>query len=96
MKMNEYIVDTTNRSHPGWISSHCFGTFWDQIRRPTLLSVALGTTAAFVTGCASSGTGFKARLISPIPTKEQAANLEDDNWYQPSLSPGFDSDRFGG
>jgi hypothetical protein len=35
-------------------------------------------------------------LMSPVLTNQQVANFEDDNWYQPSLSPGFDSDLFGG
>jgi hypothetical protein len=96
MKMNKYIVNTTSPNHACLISSHCFGAWWDHIRRTTLLAVALGTTAALVTGCSSTGTGFNARLISPVPTNQQAANFDEDSWYQPSLSPGFDSDLFGG
>jgi hypothetical protein len=79
-----------------WISSHCSGAWWDHIRRAALLAVALGTTVVLATGCSSTGTGMNARLISPVPTNQQAANFEDDNWYQQSLSPGFDSDLFGG
>ena len=66
------------------------------MRRAALLAVALGTTVVLATGCSSTGTGMNARLISPVPTNQQAANFEDDNWYQQSLSPGFDSDLFGG
>jgi hypothetical protein len=96
MKMNKYIVNTTCPIHASLISSHCSGALWDQVRRTALLAAALGTTAALVTGCSSTGTGFNARLISPVPTNQQAANFEGENWYQPSLSPGFDSDLFGG
>jgi hypothetical protein len=95
MQMNKYIVNTTSPNHASTIGSHCSGALWDHIRRTALLAVALGTTA-LVTGCSSMGTGFNARLISPVPTNQQAAHFEDDNWYQPSLSPGFDSDLFGG
>jgi hypothetical protein len=94
--MNKYIVKTTCTMHASWISSHCSGAWWDHIRRAALLAVALGTTVVLATGCSSTGTGMNARLISPAPTNQQAANFEDGNWYQQSLSPGFDSDLFGG
>ena len=82
--------------HASWISSHCSGAWWDHIRRAALLAVALGTTVVLATGCSSTGTGISARLISPVPTNLQAANFGEENWYQPSLSPGFDSNLFGG
>ena len=82
--------------HASWISSHCSGAWWDHIRRAALLAVALGTTVVLATGCSSTGTGINARLTSSVPTNQQAADIEDDNWYQQSLSPGFDSDLFGG
>jgi hypothetical protein len=66
-----------------------------KIGRATLLAVALGTTAVLATGCSSTGTGFHAGLISPVPTSQQAANFENENWYQPSQSPAFDPDLFG-
>ena len=96
MKMNKYILSTACQIHASLISSHCSGAFWNHVRRPALLVVALGTTVVLVTGCSSTGTKINARLISPVPTNQQAANFEDENWYQPSLSPGFDSDLFGG
>jgi len=96
MKMNKYIVNTKCPIHASLTSNHYSGGFCDHIRRAALLAVALGTTVVLATGCSSTGTGFNARLISPVPTNQQAANFEDDNWYQPSLSPGFDSDLFGG
>ena len=82
--------------HASWISSHCSGAWWDHIRRAALLAVALGTTVVLATGCSSTGTGINARLTSSVPTNQQAANFEEDNWYQPSLGPGLDSDLFGG
>ena len=65
------------------------------IERAGLLAVALGATVVLATGCSSTGTGFDARLISPLPNNQQATNSEDDNWYQSSRSPGFDPDLFG-
>ena len=96
MKMNNYIVNTTCPPvHASLISSHCSGAILVHIRRAALLAVALGTTVVLETGCSSTGTGFNARLISPVPTNQQDTNFEDDNWYQPSRGPGFDSDLFG-
>jgi len=95
MKMNEYIVTTTWPIYASLISGHYSGALWDHIRRPALLAVALGTTVVLATSCSSTWTGINARLTSPVPTNQQAANVEDDNWYQPSRSPGFDSDLFG-
>ncbi len=96
MEMNKYVVSTTWPIYVSLIRSQCFGALWEHVSRAGLLSVALGTTVVLATGCSSTGTGNNARLISPVPTNQQAANFEDDNWYQPSLSPGFDSDLFGG
>jgi hypothetical protein len=93
--MNKYIVNTKCPIHASMISGHCSRAFWDHIRRAALLAVALGTTVVLATGCSSTGTGFNARLISPVPNNQQAANSEADNWYQPSRSPGFDPDLFG-
>ena len=96
MKMNKYIVNTPCPSENArLISGHCSRAFWDHIRRAALLAVALGTTVVLATGCSSTGTGFNARLISPVPNNQQAANSEADNWYQPSRSPGVDPDLFG-
>ena len=95
MKVNKYIVNTKCPIHASMISGHCSRAFWDYIRRAALLAVALGTTVVLATGCSSTGTGFNARLISPVPNNQQAANSEADNWYQPSRSPGFDPDLFG-
>jgi len=94
--MNKYIVNTRCPIHRSVIRSHCCGAFRDHLRRVTLLGAALGTTVVLATGCSSTGTGTNTRLISPVPTNQQAANFDYENWYQPSLSPGFDSDLFGG
>jgi hypothetical protein len=96
MKMNTYIVNTTCSTHASLLSIHCSGALWEHVRRAALLAAALGTTVVLATGCSSTGNGINARLISPAPTNQQAANFDEDNWYQPSLSPGFDSDLFGG
>ena len=96
MQLNTYIVNTTQPVHANGLSTHCSGALLVHIRRAALLAVTLGTTILLATGCSSTGTAFNGRLISPVPTNQQAANFGEDNWYQPSLSPGFDSDLFGG
>jgi len=96
MKMNKYVVKTTCPIYTRLISSHCSGALWDHVRRAPLLAVALGIIVVLATGCSSTGTGINARLISPVPSNQQASNFDDDNWYRPPLSPGFDSDLFGG
>jgi hypothetical protein len=95
-EMNKHIVKTTRPVHTHWASSHCSGAISIHIRRATLLAVTLGATAALAAGCSSTGTGFKAALISPMPVNQQPATFETGNGYQPSRSPGFDSDLFGG
>jgi hypothetical protein len=92
--MNKYLVKMTRPAHLA--SSHCSGAISIQIRRAALLAIALGTTAVLAAGCSSTGTGFNAALISAVPVNQQPAAFEDGNWYQPSRSPGFDSDIFGG
>ena len=77
------------------LPDHCFGVFGKHIERAALLAVALGATVVLATGCSSTGAGYNVRLISPVPNNQQATNSEDDNWYQPSRSPGFDPDLFG-
>jgi hypothetical protein len=60
--------------------------------RAALLAVALGATVALTTGSSSTGSGFGGRLINPVSNNQSAVNSEDDSWYQPPRSPGFDSD----
>jgi hypothetical protein len=94
--MNTYTVETNRAIHASLPSSHCSGALLEHGTRAALFAVSLGTIVVLATSCSSTGTGINARLISPVPTNQQVANFEDDNWYQPSLSPGFDSDLFGG
>jgi hypothetical protein len=96
MKRNQYLVKTARPSSSGTLlPDHCFGVFGKHIERAALLAVALGATVVLATGCSSTGTGFDARLISPVPNNQQDTNSGNDNWYQPSRSPGFDPDLFG-
>ena len=96
MKINQYLVKTACLSSSvTLLSDHCFGVCVKHIERAGILAVALGATVVLATGCSSTGTGFGARLISPVPNSQQTTNSEDDNGYQPARSPGFDPDLFG-
>jgi hypothetical protein len=96
MKINRSLVRTAGPSNRATLlPDHCAGLFAKQIDRASLLAVALGATVVLATGCSSTGTGFDARLISPVPSNQHAANSEDENWYQPPRSPEFDPDLFG-
>ena len=88
--MNLYIVKSAYRSSGGsLLTDHCSGAFLNEIKRCALLTVMLGIIVVLVTGCSSTGTGFSARLISPISINQQDANAEDDETQQPTGSPAF-------
>ena len=90
MKMNLYIVKSAYRSSGGsLLTDHCSGAFLNKIKRAALLAVVLGAIVVLSTGCSSTGTGFNARLISPIPTNQQDADSEGDGSNQPVQSPAF-------
>jgi hypothetical protein len=99
MNMNQHIVTTAcpaGNAPPGnarLFRSHCSGAFLDHIRRAALPAVMLAVAVVLATGCSSTGPGFNARLISPMPNNQQATNSEDDNWYQPARNPGLDPER---
>src|ERR1700678_1074323 len=96
MKINQSLMGTAGPSNrSSLLLGHCAGVFAKQIDRAALLVVALLTIVVLTTGCSSTGTGFGARMISPVHSNQQAANSEDVNWYQPSRSPEFDPDLFG-
>ena len=96
MKINQSLVQTVGfSSRATLLLDYYAGVFSKHIERDALLAVALGATLVLATGCSSTDTGFGARLISPFPSNQQAANSEDDNGYQPSRSPEYDPDLFG-
>ena len=90
------MIKTIRPLHTSLTSRQSSGAILVHIRRAALCAAALGTTAVLAAGCSSTGTGFKAALISPVPVNQQAAAFENGNSSQPSRSPGFDSDLFGG
>ena len=93
MNIYQYTINTSSPSgNPKLLGSHRAGKFLNQIK---LLAAIVSVAVVLVTGCSSTGTGFSARLISPVPTNQQASNSEDGASDQPARSPAF-GDLFGG
>jgi hypothetical protein len=96
MKINKYLVKTASPSRSGTLlPDHCSWVSLNRIERAGLLAVGLAAIVVLAKGCSSTGIGFSARVISPVPNNQQATNSEDDSWYQPPRSPEFDPDLFG-
>ena len=96
MKINKHIVKLICPSSSGsLLTDHCSGAFLNHIGRTALLAVMLWVGVLLATGCSSTGTGFSARLISPMPTNREAWKAEDNAGYEPPRSPAF-SEFFGG
>jgi hypothetical protein len=97
MKINEYLIKTADPSTSSTLlTEHCSWLLVNRVERAVLLAVTLAAIVVLATGCSSTGTGFSARLISPVSNNQQATNAEDDSGHQTPRSPGFDSDLLGG
>ena len=48
-----------------------------------------GLAVLLATGCASTGGDVRTGLIAPVTTAHQGSVQEDDGFYQPPRSPGF-------
>jgi hypothetical protein len=95
MKINQPIVQLVGRSGSGaLLNDHCSGIFLNEFTRVALLAVVLDVSVILATGCASTGKGVSAKLISPVTNSQQAAEAEENDTYQPARSPAF-SDFFG-
>ena len=89
---NSVISPTCNDS----ILTYHSGLYLQNIGRCALLAAALGLSAMLATGCSSTGEGFQARLTGSAPTAKHLAESDDHGGYQPTRSPAFDPDLFGG
>jgi hypothetical protein len=90
MKTKDYIIRTVNHStNRGLLTRACYGIFAKEVVRTGFLSIALGVAVLLTSSCASSNGGFKASLITPVASGEQADAMTSDT-YQPARSPGFD------
>jgi hypothetical protein len=95
MKINQRIIKLVYPFSGGsLLNDHCSGAFLNEITRAALLTVVLGLTVVLATGCASTGNGLSARLISPVTNNQHAGDAVENDTYQPARSPAF-SDFFG-
>src|SRR5262249_40928512 len=74
----------------------CWGLYFQNIGRCALLAVGFGLSAMLATGCSSTGESFQARVTGSAPTTRHVTESEDNGGYQPTRSPAFDPDLFGG
>ena len=95
MKTNQHILKLVCPSSSGTLLNDQYsGTFLNEITRAPLLTVVLGISVLLATGCASMATGISAKLISPVPNRQEAAEADGNHAYQPTRSPAL-SDFFG-
>jgi hypothetical protein len=97
MKLNQHIAKIVHfPSNGGLLTDHCSGAFIKEITRAALLIILLGITVVLATSCASARNASSPGLISAFKNNQEATNSENDRWYQPTRSPQFDPDLFGG
>src|SRR6516165_6038809 len=97
MKLNfslsSVIFPTCNDS---LLTHRCSSLYLQNIGRCAVVAVALGLSAMLATGCTSTEKGFQARLTGSAPTTRHVTESEHNAGYQPTRSPAFDPDLFGG
>jgi hypothetical protein len=71
------------------LSDRCSGLFFNDTGRTAFLLVIFGVAVMLATGCATTGSGISTRLVSPVRTAQDNSDPQDDGWYQPPRSPGF-------
>ena len=76
-------------SNAKMLNDRCSGFFINDIGRAALLAVVFVVAVLLATGCSSAGGGVKAGLITPTINSQQNSDPQDDGWYQPPRSPGF-------
>jgi len=72
------------------------GFYLQDIGRCALVAVALGLSVMLATGCSSTEEGFQSRRTGFAPTTQLATESAANAGYQPTRSPAFDPDLFGG
>src|SRR5215469_16445956 len=80
----------------GILSHPSLGLYWQNICRCALAAVALGLSVMLATGCSSTEKGFQPRRTGSAPTTQRVTESEANGGYQPTRSPAFDPDLFGG
>jgi hypothetical protein len=71
------------------LNDRCSGFFFNDMGRAALLAVIFGVVVMLATGCSSTGTGISTGVVSPVLATQGRSDSQDDSWYQPPRSPGF-------
>jgi hypothetical protein len=91
MQSNQHIEKMTLPcSNARMFGDRCSGLFFNDTGRTAFLVVIFGVAVMLATGCSSTGTGISTRLVSPVLATQGISDPQDDGWYQPPRSPGFD------
>jgi hypothetical protein len=97
MKLNlpssSVIFPTCNN---GTLTHPRSGLYLQDIGRCALVAVALGLSVMLATGCSSTEEDFQSRRTGSAPTTQLATESKANGEYQPTRSPAFDPDLFGG
>ena len=97
MKLNLFSSSVISPTCNSSILTHrCSGLYLQNIGRCVLLAIALGLSAMLATGCSSTEKGFQPRRTGSAPTTQRVTESEANGGYQPTRSPAFDPDLFGG
>ena len=90
MQFNQHIDKMTRPwSNAQMLNDRCSGLFFNDIGRAALLAVLFGLAIVLTTSCSSTGGSVKAGLIFPVTSAHQGSVREDNGFYQPPRSPGF-------
>jgi hypothetical protein len=90
MQSNQHMERMTRPwSSAKTLNDRCSGFFCNDMGRAALLAVVFGVVVVLATDCSSTGGGVKAGLIAPVTSAPQDSVPEDDGFYHPPRSPGF-------
>jgi hypothetical protein len=94
MEINQNVNKLLNPSKGSLLTDHCSGVFLTEVTKVALLTVMLGISMVLATGCAATGKGVSANMITPVKRNPEVSYLGSTDFYAPTTSPAF-SEFFG-
>jgi len=70
-------------------NDRCSSLGLSDVGRAALLAIVLGGVVAITTGCSSTEGSVRAGLIAPVIKSQAGTAQEDEGFYRPPRSPGF-------
>jgi len=90
MRSNQRIDRIAGPRNGGNIfNDRCFFYLFSDRGRAALLAIVFGGVVAITTGCSSTEGSVRAGLIAPVIKTQTGTVPEDDGFYRPPRSPGF-------